>query len=119
MFFFFFFRYLHWLVVDKNETSLYHINLRNVSASNMLIAQSRMRRQSIDMASLNLSSALLLDPHSGNILLSDFDNGDIMNCSITDGTCTVLVDASSLQPHQSCDGTGNHPCRHDCNDNIL
>lgn len=96
-------------MVDKNGTSLHHINLRNVSASNMLVAQSRKRRQSNDVVSLNLSSALLLDPHSGNILLSDFDNGDIMNCSVTDGTCTVLIDASSLQPHQSCDGTGNYP----------
>ena len=102
-------------MVDKNGTSLHHLNLRSVSVSNMLVAQSRMRRQSNDVVSLNLSSALLLDPHSGNILLSDFDNGDIMNCSITDGTCTVLIDASSLQPHQSCDGTGNPPCRHDFN----
>ena len=82
----------------------------------MLVAQSRMRRQSNDILSLNLSSALLLDPHSGNLLLSDFDSGDIMNCSVTDSICTVLIDASSLQPHQSCDGTGNPPCSHVFND---
>ena len=71
-----------------------------------MITQSHMRRQAVDLVSLNLSSALLLDPHSGHLLLSDVDSGDIVNCSATDGVCVTLVDASNLQPQDSCGSTG-------------
>ena len=67
------------------------------------MAQSRMRRQAID---LDLSSALLLDPHSGHLLLSDLDSGDIVNCSATNGVCVTLVNTSNLQPQDTCGGTG-------------
>lgn len=67
-----------------------------------------MREQSSDLqlVSLSLSSALHLDPHSGNLLLSEVNNGDIVNCSIIDGVCSVLVDGGSWQPHLHCGGTG-------------
>ena len=55
---------------------------------------------------LNLSSALLIDPHTGNLLLSDTDSGDIVNCSVVDGVCSTLIDADTLQPQPGCDGIG-------------
>ena len=59
-----------------------------------------------DLEPLNLSSALLLDPLTGNLLLSDADSGDIVNCSVVDDTCVTLVSADSWQPQLGCDGTG-------------
>ena len=59
-----------------------------------------------DLESLNLSSALVLDPQTGNLLLSDADSGDIVNCSVVDDTCVTLISADSLQPQLGCDGTG-------------
>ncbi len=46
-----------------------------------------------DLRSLRLSSALLLDPQTGNLLLSDADSGEIVNCSIISENCTTVVSA--------------------------
>ena len=70
-----------------------------------LTVQSRVG-STTDLESLNLSSALLLDPLTGNLLLSDADSGDIINCSVVDDTCVTLVGADSWQPQLGCDGTG-------------
>ena len=93
---------------DTNGTSLHQVNLRNATFSGRLIVRSHMRRQTSDLSSINPSSALLLDPHSGNLLLSNVENGDIVNCSVTDGICAVLVSGnnSNWQPPQSCGDTG-------------
>ena len=99
-------RYLHWLVTDVNGTSLHQMNLRNVSSSSVVVVASRVRRQTNQIASLNLSSALLLDPHNGNLLLSDLDTGDIVSCNVSNGACNVLVSPGSVQPQQNCGGTG-------------
>ena len=94
-------------MVDTNETSLHQVNLRNSSVQNLII-KSRTRRQTSDLSLINPSSALLLDPQSGNLLLSDIENGDIVNCSVINGACTVLVSASNSnwQPPGICGGTG-------------
>lgn len=97
--------YLHWLVVNSANASLHQINLRNISMSTNLTIQSHVGSV-VDLESLNLSSALLLDPLTGNLLLSDADSGDIVNCSVIDDTCVTLVSADSWQSHLGCDGTG-------------
>ena len=97
--------YLHWLVADSAETNLHRMNLRNTSSSGRLTIQSG-SGLTTDLRSLNLSSALLLDPLTGNLLLSDADSGDIVNCSVVDESCAVLVSANTLQPQSGCGGTG-------------
>jgi hypothetical protein len=49
-----------------------------------------------DLRSLRLSSALLLDPQTGNLLLSDADSGEIVNCSIISESCTTLVSIGTV-----------------------
>jgi hypothetical protein len=93
--------YLHWLVVNSVNASLHRIDLRNVSDSvnTKLTVQSRIGLTTdLQLESLNLSSALLLDPLTGNLLLSDANSGDIVNCSVVDDTCVTLVSADSWQP---------------------
>ena len=91
--------------MNSANASLHQINLRNISMSTNLTIQSHVG-SAIDLESLNLSSALLLDPLTGNLLLSDADSGDIVNCSVVDDTCVTLVSADSWQPQLGCDGTG-------------
>lgn len=81
-----------------------------MSIGSTLLTQSRTRRQTNDFLSLNLSSALLLDPHSGNLLLSDLDSGDIVNCSVTDTVCATLISGSINGDLQPCNGTGKVCC---------
>ena len=95
-------------MVDVDGTSLHQMNLRNVSSISVVVVASRVRRQTNQIASLNLSSALLLDPHSGNLLLSDLDTGDIVSCNVSSGACDVVVSPGDLQPQQSCGGTGTY-----------
>ena len=73
---------------------------------------------STDLMSLNLSSALLLDPLTGYLLLSDVDSGDIVNCSVVDSICVTLISANTLEPQLGCDGTGITFSIHLCNHNI-
>jgi hypothetical protein len=82
--------------VNSANASLHRIDLRNYTK---LTVQSH-------IGYLNLSSALLLDPLTGNLLLSDANSGDIVNCSVVDDTCVTLVSADSWQPQLGCDGTG-------------
>ena len=81
------------------------MNLRNTSSSSRLTIQSG-SVLTTDLRSLNLSSALLLDPLTGNLLLSDADSGDIVNCSVVDEACVTLISANALQPQPDCGGTG-------------
>lgn len=101
----FIYSYLHWLVVNSAKAILHRIDLRNTSVSTKVTVWSRIGLTT-DLESLNLSSALLLDPQTGNLLLSDADNGDIVNCSVVDDTCVTLISADSWQPQLGCDGTG-------------
>ena len=82
------------------------MNLRNTSLSGRLTIQSG-SRLTTDLRSLNLSSALLLDPLTNNLLLSDADSGDIVNCSVVDESCATLISANALQPQPDCGGTGS------------
>ena len=81
------------------------MNLRNTSSSSFLTNQSG-NGLTTYLRSLNLSSALLLDPLSGNLLLSDADSGDIVNCSVVDESCATFIRARTLQPQPDCGGTG-------------
>ena len=92
-------------MVNSTETSLHQINLRNTSSSSILTLQSHFGMTGV-LRPLNLSSALLLDPQSGNLLLSDADSSDIVNCSVVDGVCITLINANTLQPQPGCAGTG-------------
>ena len=87
------------------------MNLRNTSSSSRLTIQSG-SGLTTDLRSLNLSSALLLDPLTGNLLLSDADSGDIVNCSVVDEACVTLISANALQPQPDCGGTGKAFANH-------
>ena len=91
--------------MDSAETNLHRMNLRNTSSSSRLTVQSG-SGLTTDLRSLNLSSALLLDPLTSNLLLSDADSGDIVNCSIVDETCVTFISANTLQSQPGCGGTG-------------
>ena len=94
-------------MVEENGTSLHQMDLRNVSSNSVVIVRSRLRRQTNQISSLNLSPALLLDPHSGNLLLSDMDSGDVVNCTVSDGVCGILVSPGDWATPQECSDTGN------------
>ena len=94
-------------MVEENGTSLHQMDLRNVSSNSVVIVRSRLRRQTNQISSLNLSPALLLDPHSGNLLLSDMDSGDVVNCTVSDGVCDILVSPGDWATPQECSDTGN------------
>ena len=97
--------YLHWLVVSSMETSLHRMDLRNMSVTSRLTVQ-QSGSGLTELRSLPLSSALLLDPQSGNLLLSNADSGHIVNCSVVSETCTTLINADTLQAPPNCGGTG-------------
>ena len=88
------------------------MDLRNTSVISRLTVQQSGSRLT-DLRSLRLSSALLLDPQTGNLLLSDADSGDIVNCSVISETCSTLVSASMVQPQPACGGTGTAFIVHD------
>ena len=103
---YFIYSYLHWLVVSSAETTLHRMDLRNTSMTSRLTVQQSGSGLTTDLRSLNLSPALLLDPQTGNLLLSNTDNGDIVNCSVVSETCITLINASTLQPQPDCGGIG-------------
>ena len=102
----FIYSYLHWLVESSAETSLHRMDLRNTSLTSRLTVQQSGSGLTTDLRSLSLSPALLLDPQTGNLLLSNADNGNIVNCSVVSETCTTLINAGTLQPQPDCGGIG-------------
>lgn len=88
------------------------MDLRNTSlTSRLTVQQSGSGGLTTDLRSLRLSSALLLDPQTGNLLLSNADNGDIVNCSVVSETCTILISAVTLQSQPNC-GIGTAVANH-------
>ena len=88
------------------------MDLRNTSVTSRLTVQ-QSGSGLTDLRSIRLSSALLLDPQTGNLLLSDADSGDIVNCSVISETCSTLVSTSMVQPQPACGGTGTVFTIHD------
>ena len=82
------------------------MDLRNTSLTSRLTIQQSGSGLTTDLRSLSLSPALLLDPQTGNLLLSNADSGDIVNCSMVSETCITLVNAGTLQPQPDCGGIG-------------
>ena len=93
------------------------MNLRNTSLSSRLTIRSG-SGLTTDLRSLNLSSALLLDPLTSNLLLSDADSGDLVNCSVVVEACVTLISANTLQPQPDCGSTGKAFASHTYGYNI-
>ena len=93
--------------MNSANASLHRIDLRNATLSAEVNVRSR-TGQATDLESLTLSSALVLDPLTGNLLLSDAISGDIVNCSVVDDTCATLISADSWQSQLGCNDTGSY-----------
>ena len=74
---------------------IYQLDLRNPTSPTLLPSSSRSKRQT-DIAALNLTSALTLDPSNGTLWVCDADSGDILSCDPISQLCSVEVNASAL-----------------------
>ena len=59
---------------------------------------SRRRRQTVSLSSIQLTAALVMDPFTERLLVSDGASTDILSCnvSVTPVQCSVIVDHTML-----------------------
>lgn len=104
---FFFFshqRFIYWTQYSPTSPSLsalYQLNLRNHAVTKLISSPAlgrRKRRQVVSLSSIELTAALVMDPFTDHLLVSDRASGGILSCNVTLAPiqCSIMVDPSQL-----------------------
>ena len=104
------FRFIHWTQyspADPSISSLYQLNLRGNAVTQLISAPAarrrrrrslRRRKRQVPLSSVQLTAAIVLDPFTNSLLVSDASSGNILSCNTTSSPvqCNVAVDSSQL-----------------------
>lgn len=104
---FFFFshqRFIYWTQYSPTNPSLsalYQLNLRNHDVTKLISSPAlgrRKRRRVVSLSSIELTAALVMDPFTDHLLVSDRASGGILSCNVTLAPiqCSIMVDPSQL-----------------------